>query len=85
MKHLILEIADEKYQDILDFLNKIPQVTIIKNSLEEKLSTSQQKTWQNIKGAFEELKLIEKGIKKARPASEFLKELKKNSITIFMG
>jgi hypothetical protein len=81
MKQIILQIPDEQYQNVLDMLHNIPQA-IIKTSLREKilLTPSQQKTWKNIKGAFKNLKLIQKGEVKTRSASDFLAELKNDGL-----
>jgi hypothetical protein len=79
MKQLTLQIPDEQYDIVLSFLRTVPEVKVKKSRAEEllaQLTPAQRETWEDIKEAFEEYKLVREGKKQARPASEFLAELK---------
>jgi hypothetical protein len=77
MEQVTLNIPDTKISSFIAMIKRL-DLTIENRkriSLEDELSPAQKKTWKNIKQGFEEMKLVEAGIKKARPIQELLDEL----------
>ncbi len=86
MKTLTLEIPDDQYDVVLAFINTMPEVQVQskKKRAEEilaQLTPAQLETWEDIKGAFEEFKLVREGKKKARPISMLFDELKAEGLS----
>jgi hypothetical protein len=77
MEQVTLNIPDTKISSFIAMIKRL-DLTIENRkriSLEDELSPAQKKTWKNIKQGFEEMKMVEAGIKKARPIQELLDEL----------
>jgi hypothetical protein len=78
MEQITLNIPDTKVSLFIKMISDLDFVKIKerkKVSLEDELTPAQKKTWKNIKRGFEEMKMVEAGIKKARPIQELLDEL----------
>jgi hypothetical protein len=78
MTQITLDISDT---DVSFFMKLIKNFDFIKVrdkkkiSLENELTPSQKKTWAIIKEGFEEMKLVEAGIKQSRPLKDVINEL----------
>lgn len=72
MATLTLEIENKKLKFFKDLIQNFSFVSVREDNLQE---DSDKEVIENIKSGLEEMKLIEQGVKKSRPAREFLKEL----------
>jgi hypothetical protein len=78
MTQITLDISDT---DVSFFMKLIKNFDFIKVrdkkkiSLENESTPSQKKTWAIIKEGFEEMKLVEAGIKQSRPLKDVINEL----------
>jgi hypothetical protein len=78
MEQITLNIPDTKVSLFIKMISDLDFVKIKerkKISLEDELTPAQKKTWAIIKEGFEEMKLVEAGIKQSRPLKELLDEL----------
>lgn len=72
MATLTLEIENKKLKFFKDLIQNFSFVRVQDDDFQE---DTDKQVIENIKSGLEEMKLIEQGIKKSRPAREFLKEL----------
>jgi hypothetical protein len=72
MATLTLEVENKKLKFIKDLLQHFSFVRVQENDIQE---DTDSQVVDNIRQGIEEMKLIEQGKKKSRPAREFLKEL----------
>ncbi|GAC1307437.1 MAG: hypothetical protein NVSMB24_19260 [Mucilaginibacter sp.] len=77
MKQVIINIPENKFPFFMKLMRSLNFVKVVEANPAhaEKLSAEQQKTWENVKQGFEELKMSEKGEIKFRPVQELLNEL----------
>lgn len=76
MKQVTLNIPEEQFSFFMQLVQSLNFVQVDENQmLEQKLSASQQETWQNVKAGFEELKDVQDGKRQARPIQELFSEL----------
>jgi hypothetical protein len=82
MKQITLNIPEKQYSFFIKLVHSLNFVQIADSTeiagmqqSEQKLTTAQKETWNNIKTGFEELKLVEQGIAKTRPVQELLAEI----------
>jgi hypothetical protein len=72
MATLTLEVENKKLKFFKDLIQNFSFVRVQEDNFQE---DSDKQVIENIKSGLEEMKLIEQGVKKSRPAREFLKEL----------
>jgi hypothetical protein len=72
MATLTLEIENKKLKFFKDLIQNFSFVHVQEVDFQE---DTDKQVIENIKSGLEEMKLIEQGVKKSRPAREFLKEL----------
>ena len=72
MATLILEVQEKKLKFLKDILEHFSFVTIRDAELEE---DTDEQVIENIRQGVKEMRLVEQGKVKSRPAREFLKEL----------
>jgi len=72
MATAIIEIENKKLKFFKDLIQNFSFVSVREGNLQE---DSDKEVIENIKSGLEEMKLIEQGVKKSRPAREFLKGL----------
>ena len=78
MTQITLDISDTYVSFFMKLIKNFDFIKVRekkKISLEDELTSSQKKTWATIKEGFEEMKLVEAGIKQSRPLKELLDEL----------
>lgn len=76
MRQITIQVPDQQYEFFMQLVRNLKFVKVKQESpLESQLTSSQKKTWKNIKQGFEELKLVEQGKAKTRPLKEVLDEL----------
>jgi hypothetical protein len=78
MTEVKLHISDTYVSFFMKLIKNFDFITVRgkqKISLEEELTPSQKKTWATIKEGFEEMKLVEAGIKQSRPLKDVINEL----------
>jgi hypothetical protein len=78
MTQITLDISDNYVSFFMKLIKNFDFIKVRqkkKVSLEDELTPSQKKTWATIKEGFEEMKLVEAGIKQSRPLKELLDEL----------
>jgi hypothetical protein len=70
MTQITLHISDTYVSFFMKLIKNFDFIKVRekkKISLEDELTPSQKKTWATIKEGFEEMKLVEAGIKQSRP------------------
>jgi hypothetical protein len=72
MRQIILDISDNKYSFFMELLKSFDFVRVKEDTYKE---PTKEEVKENIKQGLKELKLIEQGKLKTRPAREFLNEL----------
>ncbi len=72
MATLTLEIENKKLKFFKDLIQNFSFVRVQEDDFQE---DTDKQVIENIKSGLEEMKLIEQGVKKSRPAREFLNEL----------
>ncbi len=70
MKHISLTIPDHKYAFFLELVKSLKFVEV-----EETYTDAEKEVLKGIEQGFREVKLIEEGKMKSRPAKDFLNEL----------
>ena len=78
MEQITLNIPDTKVSLFIQMISDLDFVKIKerkKVSLEDELTPAQKKTWAIIKEGFEEMKMVEAGIKQSRPLKDVINEL----------
>lgn len=78
MTQITLDISDNYVSFFMKLIKNFDFIKVRekkKISLEDELSPSQKKTWATIKEGFEEMKLVEAGIKQSRPLKDVINEL----------
>ena len=78
MEQITLNIPDNKVSLFIQMIGDLDFVKIKerrKVSLEDELTPGQKKTWAIIKEGFEEMKLVEAGIKQSRSLKDVINEL----------
>ena len=78
MEQITLNIPDTKVSLFIQMISDLDFVKIMerkKVSLEDELTPAQKKTWATIKEGFEEMKLVEAGIKQSRSLKDVINEL----------
>ena len=71
MKHISLTIPDNKYQFFLELIENLSFVEVE----DDKAVDSEKKVLKSIEQGFKEVKMVQEGKLKSRPAKEFLDEL----------
>ncbi len=72
MATLVLEVQDKKLKFFRDLIQHFSFVTIRETELDE---DTDEQVIENIRAGVKEMRLVEQGKVKSRPAREFLKEL----------
>lgn len=72
MAILTLEIENKKLKFFKDLIQNFPFVRVQEEDFQE---DTDKQVIENIKSGLEEMKQIEQGVKKSRPARDFLNEL----------
>ena len=78
MTQITLHISDTYVSFFMKLIKNFDFIKVRekkKISLEDELSPSQKETWATIKEGFEEMKLVEAGIKQSRPLKDVINEL----------
>lgn len=78
MTQITLHISDTYVSFFMKLIKNFDFIKVRekkKISLEDELSPSQKKIWATIKEGFEEMKLVEAGIKQSRPLKDVINEL----------
>ena len=78
MTQITLDVSDTYVSFFMKLIKNFDFIKVRekkKLSLEDELSPSQKKTWATIKDGFEEMKLVEAGIKQSRPLKDVINEL----------
>lgn len=70
MKQITLNIPDSKFTFFMELIKSLSFVKV-----EEDQEPTKEEILANIKQGFKEMRLVEKGKLKSRPAKEFLNEL----------
>jgi hypothetical protein len=77
MKQVIVNIPENKFPFFMKLMKSLNFVKVVETTqtLEDKLTPGQKKTWKNIKQGFVELKMAEEGKLEFRPIQELIDEL----------
>jgi hypothetical protein len=78
MTQITLDISDTYVSFFMKLIKNFDFIKVRekkKISLKDELTPSQKKTWATIKEGFEEMKLVETGIKQSRPLKDVINEL----------
>jgi len=73
MTQIVLSVKENKLDFFIELVRNFDFVNVLKK--EEKMSEWKKETLSNIRTGFEEMKLVEKGKMKSRPAKRLLDEL----------
>lgn len=76
MKQVVLNIPESQFEFFMKLVHSLDFVQVQGTvKIEDGLTETQKETWKNIKTGFEEMRMVEKGIIKARPVQFLLNEL----------
>ena len=78
MTQITLDISDTYVSFFMKLIKNFDFIKVREKKkilLEDELTPSQKKTWAIIKEGFEEMKMVEAGLKQSRPLKDVINEL----------